>query len=160
LCISSLSSRPWQFTSESHRFPNPCGYGPRVCTGTGMGQKSLTLCKPVPVGQVLRVSQHDRKALKCSLLCSMAIRRVKAKPAQCVVPANGAADVVHRQRACEESHGFCVHFGNRLGELLSVVTPIWECGIVVVGPRASVDEASKSAFAGCERASRRCCAKD
>jgi len=71
----------------------------------------LHLLSPLALSAV----QHDREALKRSVLLSTALRRVKAKPAQRVVPANRAADGVHRQRASEEPRSVRVRFGRRLG---------------------------------------------
>ena len=68
------------------------------------------------------------------------------------------ANVRARSRAVSASASGVVS-----GGLSSVVTvPFWFWGesVVVVGPRTSVDEASKSAVAGCERTSGRCCAKN
>ena len=48
------------------------------------------------------------------------------------------------------------------GELSSVIAPIchWECAVVVVWPRTSVEEVLKSTIVGCERTSGWCCVKN
>ena len=72
----------------------------------------------LPSPLTLSAVQLDREALDRGALGSAALVRVEAEPAQRGVPADGAADGVHRQGACEEPRGVRVRLGCRLGRVI------------------------------------------
>jgi hypothetical protein len=74
----------------------------------------LHLLSPLTLSAI----QHDSEVLKRSVLRSTSLSRVKAKPAQRVVPANRATDSVHRKRTREEPRGIRVRFRRRLGWII------------------------------------------